>query len=110
MIFSARHEHFPVCFGFNGVVDAAEKPRPAGTAIKLRVRSEQPLIASGANERSCAMLVVERNGEAPLRAFAPQHVVLVSRQFLPPLFVEFDLLILRLRLAIISTMQYPIAP
>lgn len=87
MVFRARHEQFAVCFGLEGVVDTRKKTWPTGTAIKLHIRREQRLTASGANECSPAVLVVERTGEAALCAFLPQHLVLLPGQLLTPFLI-----------------------
>src|SRR4051794_7851478 len=67
--------------------------RPTATGLELRVRREQllPTRRTAVNARSLTARVLTR--ERSLRAFFPQNVVLLRREFPPPfLFRLFDLL------------------
>src|SRR5215469_18866506 len=60
---------------------------PAGAAFKFRFRRVERQVAAGAAERAGTMLVIERAGEWPLGALAAQHMILLGREQLAPLFV-----------------------
>src|SRR5688572_28337863 len=65
---------------FDGFIEA----RPAGAAVELGLGREQRQIASGANERARAMLIVEGAGEGTLGLLLAQHRILLGSQKLAP--------------------------
>src|SRR3954471_7375398 len=72
----------------DGVRQRSIEAGPSGAAVELGVRREQRLIAGGAEERTSAVLVVERAGAGRLGPVLAQNLILIAVQLLAPLGVR----------------------
>src|SRR3981189_905119 len=66
------------CFS-DGVVDGLIEPRPAGAALKFRLRGEQRQVAAGAGEDALAMLLEQRARTRAPGALLAQDFLLLRR-------------------------------
>ncbi len=87
MHFGAGHEMAAVNRGRDRPVLRLEEARPPGPALILRGRVEELLAAAGARERPLALLLVERARAGALGSVLPEHLKLLRRELLLPLFV-----------------------
>lgn len=69
VVLGALHEQLAVRFRFERVFDCGMETRPARATFKFHVRVEQRMPATGADESSLAMFVIEGTGETAFRAF-----------------------------------------
>jgi hypothetical protein len=77
-------------------VDRLPEARPAGAGVELRAGIEQRLTAADALVGAGRFSVPIRSGEGPFGAFLPRDLILLRRQYLPPLRVSlFKLAVLR---------------
>jgi hypothetical protein len=81
------HKKAAVGFGFDRVIKRRPKARPAGPAIKLGIRSEKRLAATGTVVDALTILFVERARTGAFGAVLSQNPILRGRQFTPPLVV-----------------------
>src|SRR5439155_22580325 len=83
----ADHEEAAVGIGLHLVVERRPETRPAGAAVKLGLRREQRLPATGAVVDHGPILLIERARTGALGAVLAQHMVLRRRQAPAPLLV-----------------------
>ena len=60
MDLSSRHAETPIDMGPHGTANRRVEAWPAGTALELRVGSEQGEVASGTDKGTAALFMVER--------------------------------------------------
>ena len=71
-------------------LERLEETGPAGAALEFRTRLEQRVVTGHAEKRARTLLVQQGTCPRPLGAVLAQHVVLLGRQLLPPLFFGLD--------------------
>jgi len=92
VILRALHKQFAVQFRFERILDRGKETWPTSAAVEFHFGLEQRMSAAGADEYAFAVFIVERAGEAALRTFLPQYMVLFgSQRVLPPVVGFFRL-------------------
>src|SRR5688572_32778273 len=79
------HPMIAVDRGGDGTLERLKKTGPAGAALELPVRDEQPIGAAGARERPGPMLLQQRTRPGSLGRMLAQDGILFRREGTPPL-------------------------